>query len=254
MNSFSLEGKVALVTGAGQGIGRGVALGFAQAGADVACIDVRMDGVEETAHEIERLGRKATALTADVTDLDAMVASVERVESALGPLDVAFNNAGIAIGDVPTEELSQDAWRKVIDVNLTGVFLCAQAEARVMLPRRSGAILSMASMSGSIVNRGLLQTNYNVSKAGVVHLTKCLAVEWADRGVRVNSLSPGYVMTPMTARPEVKEKREAWIREIPLGRLAEIDDLVGPAVFAVSDGSRYMTGHDLVIDGGFVCW
>src|SRR5690606_39162023 len=124
-----------------------------------------------------------------------------------------------------SERLDPAHWRTVVDVNLTGVFLCAQAEARVMLANGEGAILNTASMSATIVNRGLLQPNYNASKAGVSHLTKSLAVEWADRGVRVNALSPGYTLTPLTSRPEVADAREAWARDIPMGRMATVDDL-----------------------------
>ncbi|HEY9347882.1 MAG TPA: SDR family oxidoreductase, partial [Inquilinus sp.] len=140
------------------------------------------------------------------------------------------------------------------DVNLTGVFLSAQAEARVMLPRQRGSIVNIASMSGSIVNRGLLQAHYNTSKAGVIHLTKSLAMEWADRGLRVNAISPGYTLTPMNLRPEVAEQRKIFERDTPLGRMATVDELVGPAVFLASAAASFCTGVDLIVDGGFVCW
>ncbi|MFF5989989.1 glucose 1-dehydrogenase [Prauserella flavalba] len=251
---FSLTGRQALVTGSGQGIGEAIALAFAEAGADVACVDKDGALAERTAEAVTRHGRRAIAIAADVTDADAVEAAVQRTVAELGGLSVACNNAGIAIGDVPSERLDPGHWRRVVDVNLTGVFLCAQAEARVMLAQGGGAILNTASMSATIANRGLLQANYNASKAGVAHLTKSLAVEWADRGVRVNAISPGYTLTPLTARPEVAELREAWARDIPLGRMATVDDLMGPAVFLCSDAARYCTGVDLLVDGGFTCW
>jgi NAD(P)-dependent dehydrogenase (short-subunit alcohol dehydrogenase family) len=253
-SSFNLEGKTGLITGAGQGIGQAVAKAWAQAGADVAILDANRDNAARTASELESIGVRSLAVTVDVTDEAAVHEAVQRVDSELGELDIAFNNAGIARGEVPSVEMPAEWWKSVIDVNLSGVFYCAQAEARVMLPRGRGAILNMASMSGVIANKGLLQPNYNASKAGVAHLTRSLAVEWAPQGVRVNSLSPGYILTPLTERDEVAAKRAEWISGIPMGRMGTVDDLTGPATFAVSDASAYMNGHDLVVDGGFVCW
>jgi NAD(P)-dependent dehydrogenase (short-subunit alcohol dehydrogenase family) len=253
-SNFSLKGKVGLITGAGQGIGRAVALAWAQAGADVAILDTNAESATQTADELKSIGVQSLAIAVDVTDEEAINAAIGQVEAELGALDIAFNNAGIARGEVPSIDMPADWWRSVIDVNLTGVFLSAQAEAKVMLSRGRGAILNMASMSGIIANKGLLQPNYNASKAGVAHLTRSLAVEWAPRGVRVNSLSPGYILTPLTERDEVADKRAEWISGIPMGRMGTVEDLTGPATFAVSDASAYMNGHDLVIDGGFVCW
>jgi NAD(P)-dependent dehydrogenase (short-subunit alcohol dehydrogenase family) len=253
-SSFNLEGKTGLITGAGQGIGQAVAKAWAQAGADVAILDANGDNAARTAAELDSVGVRSLAITVDVTDESAVDEAVQRVDSELGELDIAFNNAGIARGEVPSVEMPAEWWKHVIDVNLSGVFYCARAEARVMLPRGRGAILNMASMSGVIANKGLLQPNYNASKAGVAHLTRSLAVEWAPQGIRVNSLSPGYILTPLTERDEVADKRAEWISGIPMGRMGTVDDLTGPATFAVSDASAYMNGHDLVVDGGFVCW
>ncbi|MBE7157581.1 MAG: SDR family oxidoreductase, partial [Rhodospirillales bacterium] len=141
-----------------------------------------------------------------------------------------------------------------IDVNLTGIFLSCQAEARAMLPRKAGAIVNIASMSGVIVNRGLTQAHYNASKAGVIHLSKSLAMEWADRGVRVNTISPGYTLTPMNKRPEVAEQLKVFAGDTPLGRIASVDEMVGPAIFLCSQAAAFCTGVDLLVDGGFVCW
>jgi NAD(P)-dependent dehydrogenase (short-subunit alcohol dehydrogenase family) len=145
-------------------------------------------------------------------------------------------------------------WQRMLSVNLNGVFLSCQAEARMMLPRRRGAIINIASMSGSIVNRGLLQAHYNSSKAAVIHLSKSLAMEWSDRGLRVNSISPGYTATPMNSRPEVAEQVKQFEADTPLGRMASVDELVGPAVFLASRAASFVTGVDLIVDGGFVCW
>lgn len=253
ISSFALTGEVAFVTGAAQGIGEGLAVAFAQAGADVACFDLDHDGARATAGRIERSGRRALALHGDVTDQDAVAGAVAETVSRLGGLSLALNNAGIDI-EMAAEEMAVQAFRRVVDVNLSGVFICAQAQARVMLAQGRGSILNIASMSGRITNKGLFQSNYNASKAGVAHLTRSLATEWAARGVRVNALSPGYVLTPMNERESLLAYREQWKTETPMGRMAEVDDLTGPAVFLLSDAARFCTGVDLVVDGGYTCW
>ena len=253
MELFSLSGRVALVTGAASGIGQRIAVGLAEAGANVACLDRTAEGLGETVARIEALGRRALALGGDVTAAADLERAVAGVESGLGPLAVAVNCAGIA-NATAAEAMQPAQWQRMIDVNLTGVFLSCQAEARAMLPRRRGAIVNIASMSGSIVNRGLLQAHYNASKAGVIHLSKSLAMEWSDRSLRVNAISPGYTLTPMNLRPEVAEARAAFERDTPMGRMASVDEMVGPAVFLCSDAASFVTGHNLVVDGGFVCW
>ena len=140
------------------------------------------------------------------------------------------------------------------DVNVTGLFISCQAQARVMLPRKKGSIINIASMSGSIVNRDLKQADYNSSKAAVIHLSRSLAMEWVDRGIRVNSISPGYTLTPMNRRPEVADQVKVFERDTPMGRLAASEEMVGPAIFLSSRASSFVTGMDLVVDGGFTCW
>ena len=251
---FQLSDQVALVTGAGSGIGQRIAQGFAQVGADVACLDRREDdGLKETQELIEAAGRKALLITADVTDKAAVVDAVARTERDLGPLSVALNAAGIANAN-PAEEMELDQWQTMIDINLTGLFLSCQAEAKAMLARGKGSIVNIASMSGVIVNRGLQQVHYNTSKAGVIHLTKSMAMEWVDRGIRVNAISPGYTATPMNTRPEMVHQTKLFEEQTPMGRMASVDEMVGPAIFLASDASSYCTGVDLLVDGGFCCW
>jgi NAD(P)-dependent dehydrogenase (short-subunit alcohol dehydrogenase family) len=251
--NFRLDGQIALVTGAASGIGRRIAVGLAEVGADVACLDRPGPGLDEVVGEVEQQQRRAVALPGDVTDAADLAAAVQRTEAELGPLTLAVNSAGIADA-APAEEMDLAQWQRVLDVNLTGVFLSCQAEARVMLGRRRGSIVNLASMSGSIVNRGLQQAHYNASKAAVAHLTKSLAMEWADRGVRVNAISPGYTATPMNRRPEVADQVRQFEADTPLGRMATVDELVGPAVFLLSDAASFCTGVDLLVDGGFTCW
>src|SRR5271166_6166307 len=177
MNLFSLEGKISFVTGAGSGIGQRVAVGLAEAGASVGCFDLASSsGLNGTVAQIEKVGGRAIALTGDVTQAADLNQAVDTVEKVLGPLSIAVNCAGIA-NAVAAEEMPLAQWQKVIDVNLTGIFLSCQAEAKVMLPRKQGSIVNIASMSGTIVNRGLLQAHYNSSKAAVIHLSKSLAME-----------------------------------------------------------------------------
>ncbi|WP_027597268.1 MULTISPECIES: SDR family oxidoreductase [Pseudomonas] len=254
MRLFDLGGQTAFVTGAGSGIGQAIAVGLAEAGAQVACFD--LPGSRDLAGTVTRIqahGRRALALEGSVTSAADLEAAVARTEAELGPLSLAVNSAGIANAQ-PAEELELERWQRMLDINLTGVMLSCQAQARVMLPRGKGAIVNIASMSGSIVNRGLLQAHYNTSKAGVIHLTKSLAMEWAERGIRVNCISPGYTATPMNTRPEVADQVKIFEQTTPLGRMAEVEEMVGPAIFLCSPAASFCTGVDLIVDGGFVCW
>lgn len=254
MDLFSLDGEVAFVTGAGSGIGQRIAIAYAEAGADIACFDLPSSaGLEKTVAAIGERGRRAVAIAGDVTSETDLAAAIAEAERALGPITIAGNCAGIA-NACPAEEMPAAQWQRMLDVNLTGLFRSCQAEARAMLPRRRGSIMNIASMSGSIVNRGLLQAHYNTSKAGVIHLTKSLAMEWCARGVRVNAISPGYTATPMNLRPEVAEQVKQFEAETPMARMATVDEMAGPAVFLASRAASFVTGHDLVVDGGFTCW
>ena len=251
--NFRLDGRTALVTGAASGIGRGIAVGLAEAGADVGCFDLARPALEEVCEEIRGLGRKAIPVAGDVTDSSSLTSAVQQTEADLGPLTLAVNSAGIA-NAAPAEDMALEQWRRVIDINVTGVFLSCQAEARAMLDHGQGSIVNIASMSGVIVNRGLLQAHYNASKAAVIHLTKSLAMEWCRRGIRVNAISPGYTATPMNLRAEVADQVQQFEADTPMGRMATVDEMVGPAVFLLSDAAGFCTGVDLLVDGGFACW
>lgn len=251
---FDLTGRVALVTGGGSGIGQAIARGLAQCGASVACLDRREDGgLNDTVTRIESDGGRAISIVADVTrraDLDRAVAETE---TAFGALRIAVNAAGIANAKA-CEDMDEEQFQTLMDINVKGVFLSCQAEARAMLEHGAGSIINIASMSGSIVNRGLEQVHYNASKASVIHMSKSMAMEWVTRGVRVNSISPGYTATPMNTRPEMVHQTQVFESETPMARMAAPEEMVGPAVFLASDAASYCTGVDLLVDGGFCCW
>lgn len=251
---FDLAGNVALVTGAGSGIGQRIAIGLAQCGADVALLDRRSDdGLQRTADYIAATGRRSLQIAADVTSGAAMNEAVARTEAELGPLTLAVNAAGIANAN-PAETMEESQFQTMMDINLKGVFLSCQAEARAMLKNGRGSIVNIASMSGVIVNRGLMQCHYNASKAGVIHMSKSLAMEWVGRGVRVNTISPGYTATPMNTRPEMVHQTKLFEEQTPMQRMASVDEMVGPAVFLLSQAATFVTGVDLLVDGGFCCW
>lgn len=251
---FDLSGRVALVTGAGSGIGQRIALGLAQCGARVGCVDRRTDsGLADTVGLIEASGSTAIAIAADVTDRKALDDAVAQTEGKLGALGIAVNAAGIANAN-PAEEMSEEQYQTLMDINMKGVFFSCQAEANAMFKHGKGSIINIASMSGVIVNRGLMQVHYNASKAGVIHMSKSMAMEWVDRGIRVNSISPGYTATPMNTRPEMIHQTKEFESQTPMQRMASVNEMVGPAVFLASDASSYCTGVDLLVDGGFCCW
>ena len=247
LSLFDLTGKMALVTGGAVGIGRACAVALAGAGADVAIIDIDAETGPKTAEAIKAMGRDSLFVRCDVTSKAQVQDMVKAVVAAFGRLDIGVNNAGIAILGAD-EELDQVDWDKVIAVNLTGVFLCAQAEAQQMIRQQptEGKIINTASMSATIAN---CNASYDASKAGIVHMTKTLAAEWGRFNINVNCISPSYVLTPMHAStPMVVRQR---IRELtPLGHVERPEDLYGAVVFLASAASNYVTGHDLMVDGG----
>lgn len=254
-NLFDLSGRKALITGAGRGIGREIARTLAGAGADVAIAELDPATADEAAAEIRSMGRQSIAVQCNVRDPGSVNAAVAGTLERFGQIDILVNNAGIARW-TKAEETPDGDWLDVIDVNLNGVFWGCRAVAPHMLGRGSGAIVNIASMSGSIVNKPQPQAAYNVSKAGVIMLTKSLAAEWAGRGVRVNSVSPGYIATEMTRRAveTYVEWAAVWKEMTPAGKMGEPADVAHAVWYLASDASRYATGTDLIVDGGYTAW
>jgi len=248
-NLFDISGRKALVTGAARGIGRVLAMALAEAGCDVSILGLHLEGAETLAREIRRLGRKSIAIEADVAEKDQVDKAFADTVKELGRLDICVNNAGVSI-QKPIEEMPEEDWDNIMDTNLKGVFLCSQAAARIMIPQRSGNIINIASVSGIAVNVPQKQAVYNASKAGVAMLSKSMAVEWAQYGIRVNSISPGYMKTEMTLST-MMHLFPTWESLTPLGRLGEPEELRGAVLYLASDASSYLTGHDLVVDGGY---
>ena len=247
---FGLKGKIAIVTGGGRGIGQVIACGLAKAGAEVVIIS--RSGAEETVKMIEEDGGKAYDLKADVTDEAQVDHTLQTILDRSGSIDILFNNAGICMHQ-STLEATIEEFRQVVDVNLTGEFIMARAVGRIMIERGiKGSIINMASMSGTIVNIPQWQCSYNASKAAVIHMTKSLAVEWADYGIRVNSLSPGYIATPM-AVDVPKELKDAWLPLMPLHRMGTPEELIPAILYLASDASGYTTGSDIIVDGAYSC-
>ena len=250
-----LDGKKGFVTGAARGIGKATATAFAEAGADVAIVDLDIEEAKKTAAEIaEKTGRKVIAIKTDVTDEADVQAMVDQVVAELGGLDFCHANAGICINQ-PAEEMTDAQWLKVINVNLNSVFLTDTIAGKYMLAHGGGSIINTASMSGHIVNVPQPQCAYNASKAGVILLTKSLAVEWAKKGVRVNCISPGYIGTELiTSAPHLVPLIEQWNAMAPMGRLGKPEELQSICVYLAGDTSTFTTGSDVVVDGAFTCF
>ena len=257
LDRFALGGKTALITGGGSGIGRSFCHALGEAGAKVAVVDIDTEAADGVVAELEIKGIEAMAIRTDVTSESEVAAMVDRVASEWGELSVGVNNAGIGLWR-DSVEMSLVEWRRVLDINLNAVYLCAREEAKLMSRSRYGKIINTASMSGHIVNTPQNQAAYNASKAGVIHLTKSLAAEWAEIGIRVNSISPGYTKTPLVEQmletPEGQSILPQWLEKIPMGRMAIPEDLQGAAVFLAAEVSDYMTGSDLLVDGGYCAW
>ncbi len=247
---FGLKGKVAVVTGGGRGIGQVVAVGLARAGAEVAILN--RTNADETVRLIQAAGGKGYFLAADVTREDEVDAAFAQILARSRSVDVLFNNAGICMHQTSLEATVAE-FRQVMDVNVTGEFIVARAAGRIMIERGiRGSIVNMASMSGSIVNVPQWQASYNASKAAVIHLTRSLAAEWAEHGIRVNSLSPGYIATPM-ATDTPQELRDAWNALIPMHRMGKPEELVPAILCLASAASGYTSGSDVVVDGAYSC-
>jgi NAD(P)-dependent dehydrogenase (short-subunit alcohol dehydrogenase family) len=254
MDQFKLDGRVALVTGGGRGLGEVFCQAYAEAGAAVVVADVIEDNANAVATELADAGCKSTAIHVDVTSTESVQNMVSHALDTFGRIDVMMNNAGV-VNNVPGESMSDEDWDWVVRVDLDGVFKCCRAVAPHMIGQKSGSITNIASMSGSISNHPQPQCHYNAAKAGVIMLTKSLAGEWAPHNVRVNSISPGYMETQMTKGGREDETLyPVWIENTPMKRCGKPSELAGLALYLASGASSYMTGTDIIIDGGYHVW
>lgn len=248
---FDLSGRVAVVTGSGRGLGAAIAAGLADAGASVVVCSRTSPEAEQVAAQISADGGTATATTVDVKDRASCQALMDLAVSTYGRLDVLVNNAGIDI-ITPAEDVTDEAWQEILDINLRGYFLCSQVAGRRMLEQGSGSIVNNSSIAGTAGIAGL--TAYAAAKGGVNQLTKVMAMEWAPRGVRVNAFAPGYfenIMRGATGEHGREEKQRQVLTFTPMGRRGLPDELIGPVVFLASDASSYVTGAVLAVDGGY---
>jgi 3-oxoacyl-[acyl-carrier protein] reductase len=243
---LELAGKVALVTGAAQGIGKAIAMLLARNGADVVVSDINLEKAQETANEIQGMGRRSLAIKVNVADLKDVERMVETTVEQFGRIDILVNNAGIT-RDRLILRMTEEDWDAVLDVNLKGTFNCTKAAIRYMSKQKSGKIVSIASVTGEMGNPG--QANYGASKAGVIGFTKTIAREFAGRGINVNAIAPGYIQTPMTDAVPEKAKEELK-RMIPMERLGKPEDVAQAVLFLVSENSSYITGQVLNVNGG----
>jgi 3-oxoacyl-[acyl-carrier protein] reductase len=243
-----LENQIAVVTGAGRGIGRAIALKLAAHGADIAAVDLKTEFVQETVEEVRKLGRKAWAVAANVSEAASVEAAAEQILKEAGRVDILVNNAGIT-KDGLLMRMSEADWDAVLDINLKGTFLFSKAFSRTFIKQRSGRIVNIASVIGLIGNAG--QCNYAASKAGVIGFTKSVARELASRGVTANAIAPGFIETKMTEALG-PEARAGLLKQIPLASLGQPDDVAEAALFFASPAARYVTGQVLAVDGGMV--
>ena len=255
LSSFNLENKIAIVTGAARGLGKAMATGLAEAGADIVIPDINYKEAKKAADEISELGVETLALKCDVTEKSDVQDMVQKVVGKFNQIDILINNAGIC-KNIAAEEMSLEDWQEVIDINLTGVFLCSQAVAKEMIDNNKGSIINISSMSAEIVNYPQPQCSYNASKAGVSQLTKSLAAEWAEHDIRVNAIAPGYMKTDLTKEIIEKnpERKEHWIEPTPMKRMGKPEELKGLVVYLASEASSFMTGNIMNIDGGYTLY
>jgi gluconate 5-dehydrogenase len=249
---FTIEGKTIIVTGASRGIGRGLALAFAKAGANLVIASRSFPELEELAGEIKGLGREVLAVKTDVTDKKDVQRLVESAKEKFASLDVLFNNAGMNISGLLSEEVAEEQFTTIMDCNLKGMFLCGTMFAKVMIPSGRGKIINMSSVLGE---RVWPKTSvYCTSKGALNQLTRVWAADWGCYNITVNALAPSFVVTPLNKRLFDKpEFRQKVLSHLLIGRIGEIEDIVGPAIFLASEASNYMTGQILTVDGGWTC-
>ena len=255
LDRFNLKGRVGVVTGGAQGIGLACVEALSEAGAHVYIADRNLKAAKEAQAAMKAKGYGADIVEMEVTDSREVDAAAARVMKEKGRVDILVCNAGIARSETAAEDVTDEHWLNVIDVNLNGVFWCCRAFGRPMLAAGRGSIVTIGSMSGFIVNKPQAQSYYNASKAGVHHLTKSLAAEWGARGVRVNSVAPTYINTPLTAFAKAnKAMYDTWMEMTPMGRMGEPDEIAAVVLFLASDASSLLTGSIVQADAGYTCW
>jgi len=255
LDRFNLKGRVAVVTGGAQGIGSACVEALAEAGAHVFIADMNVKGAAHAHAEMKAKGYATDSIEMDVTNSAQVDACAARIMAEKGRVDILVCNAGVARSEAPAEDVADERWLGVLDVNLNGVFWCCRAFGRHMLAAGRGSIVTVGSMSGVIVNKPQPQAYYNASKAAVHHLTKSLAAEWAARGVRVNAVAPTYVNTPLTAFAKTnKAMYDTWIEGTPMARMGEPDEIAAVVLFLASDAASLVTGSIVLADGGYTCW
>ncbi len=247
---YDLKGKVAVVTGSGQGLGKWIALGLAEAGADILVADLVRENASQTAQEIEKMGRRSIFAEVDVGNPEAVKRTMETARRELGSLDILVNNAGINIHKKALDITPED-FDRIVRVNSKGVYFCSQAAARLMIPQRRGKIVNIASAAAFLVRAGIPNSVYAMTKAGIVMLTKALAEEWAQYHVNVNAVAPGYFATPLVAdRLKDPEASRSIVESTPLRRVGGPEDIMGAVVFLASEASNFITGQTISVDGG----
>ena len=248
---FGLKNKVALVVGGGGELGKAMALGIAKSGADVAIADIKVQAANAVSKEITALGRESIALEVDVTNSKIVDNMVEKVIAKFNQIDILVNSAGIS-NHVPAHEMSDEDWESVVKINLNGTFFCCRAVGKYMVKQQKGSIINIASMSGSITNKDSFNASYCASKGGVKMLSKQLAEQWARYNIRINSISPGYMRTELAIHYIDDPKNKKWIEMVsPMKRAGMPDELMGLAIYLASDASSFVTGEDVIIDGGW---
>jgi NAD(P)-dependent dehydrogenase (short-subunit alcohol dehydrogenase family) len=256
LDEFSLAGRRAMVTGGSRGLGREIALGFAQAGADLVLVGRERESLAAAATAVEALGVGVATLVGDLSVPDRAEETARRAVGECGPIDVLVNNVGGRRFNLATEEMPTETWRQQLDLNVTSAFVCTRIVGGEMVKRRSGRIVNVASISGLIANRGIAGRGYEAGKAALAAFTRAVAADWAPHGVRVNAIAPGYFLTDPNRRwfdedPALKETVESMV---PMGRLGEPHEIAPLALYLASDASSFMTGAVLVIDGGYTLW